>query len=227
VNESTMTDKKSLAEVCSRGFSLILTLGSGHNLGDFRALRARVTGTFNEMEKQALDLGYTVEDARLARYALTAFIDETISRTDWEGRLEWAKNPLSLEQFGDNVAGDEFFHKLENLRRQADTRIDPLEVLYTCLALGFAGKYALADPAERLELIRQLGRELERIRPKAADLSPNWRPPEQLVQLMGSQLPLGIIAAVGAGVVFVVFIVLNVLLGGHADKVAETIQSIR
>jgi len=227
VDASADTEKKSLAETCSRGFSLIVTLGSGHNLGDFRALRARVTAVFNEIERHALDAGYTVEDAHLARYALTAFIDETISRTEWEGRLEWAKNPLSLEQFGDNVAGDEFFHKLNELRRQADTRADLLEVFYNCLALGFAGKYALADPGERLEVIRQIGRDLERIHPGATELSPNWRPPEQLSQLMGGQLPLGIIAAAGAGIVFVVFIIINLMLGGHADRVAETIQSLK
>jgi len=204
---------------------MIITLGGGHNLGDFQALRSQVVATFGGIESRAPGEGYTAEDIRSARYALTAFVDETISRTDWEGKNQWAQNPLSLEYFGDNVAGDEFFNKLADLRRQADAKPDLLEVYYTCLALGFEGKYALSDPRERLDLVKQVGRELERVRPGASELSPNWRSPEQMAELVGGQLPLGIIAAAAAGIVCIVFIILNFLLKGQAQELAETIRA--
>lgn len=223
MDKSMTTEPQSLAAICAKAFSMIITLGSGHNLGDFKALRSRVMATFGEIEKRALEEGHTAEDVRMARYAVTAFIDETISRTDWEGKTQWMQNPLSLECFGDSRAGDEFFNKLEDLRRQADTKSDLLEVYYTCLALGFEGKYALADPQGRRDLIAQVGRDLERVRPGASELSPNWRPPEALAQLVGGQLPLGIIAVVAVGIVCVVFIVLNFLLSGQAERLAETI----
>jgi len=227
VEDTVSTERKSLAVICSRAFSMIVTLGAGHNLGDFQSLRSRVTATFGEVERLALAEGYPTEDVRLARYALTAFVDETLARTDWENKTQWSQNPMSLTDFDDNRAGDEFYNKLSDLRRQADAKADLLEVFYYCLALGFEGKYALSDPMERRQLLEQVGRDLERIHPGASELSPNWRAPEQLAQLVGGQLPLGVIAAVAAGIVFVVFIILNVLLTGQANDLAETIQSIK
>jgi type VI secretion system protein ImpK len=227
VEATAGTDRKSLAVIYSRAFSMIVTLGSGHNLGDFQALRSRITATFGEVGRVALEAGHPAENVRLARYALTAFIDETIARTDWDGKGQWSSNPLSLVDFDDNRAGDEFFNKLADLQRQGDAKVDLLEVFYYCLALGFEGKYALADPMERRRLAEQIGRDLERIHPGATELSPNWRAPEQLAQLVGGQLPLGVIAAVAAGIVFVIFIILNVLLTGQANDLAETIKSIK
>lgn len=226
MDDSATSQQKSLAAICAKAFSMIITLSRGHNLGDATGLRSRVTATFGALEKQALECGYVTEDVRLARYALTAFVDEAISRTDWAGKHEWSKNPLSLEYFGDNVAGDEFFNRLAELRQQIEGQYELLEVYYTCLALGFEGKYALSDPHERRTLVDQIGRDLERLRPGAAELSPNWRPPEALSQLVAGDVPLGVITAIAAGLVFALFIVLNVLLNGQAGDVAEAIKQL-
>lgn len=214
----TVTKRESLSAVCSRAFSMILTLGGGQELGDVQAVRSRLTQTFGSIDSAASAGDYTAEDVRMARYALTAFVDETIARTSWAGKTEWASNPLSLVEFNDNNAGDGFFIKLEEIRRQTEAKPELLEVYYTCLALGFEGKYALTDPQERRRLIKGVGQELERVRPGGTDLSPSWRPPEKLAELAGSQLPLGVIAAVAAGLVCIAYIALNFLLTGEANR---------
>ncbi len=213
-------ESRSLSDVCSRAFSLILTLSSGHNLGDYAGLRSRVSSTLAQVESEAAQAGYTTEDARLARYALTALVDEVIQRTDWPGKTEWVNNPLSLEEFSDNRAGDGFFTKLDELRRQIDSRPDVLEVFYLCLALGFEGKYALSDPRERRSLLEEIGRDLERVKPGATSLSPHWKP-EKIAGVDASQLPLGVILAIGAGIVSIVFIVLSVLLEGQVNNLTN------
>ncbi len=214
------TDRRSLSDICSRAFSLILTLGSGHNLGDFAGLRSRISSTLAQVEAEATQAGYTTEDARLARYALTALVDEVIQRTDWEGKTEWLSNPLSLQEFNDNRAGDEFFTKLSELRRQVDSKAEVLEVFYLCLAIGFEGKYALSDPRERRTLLEDIGRDLERVKPGSTDLSPHWQP-EKIAGVDASQLPLGVIFAIGAGIVCIVFIVLNVLLESQVHNLTN------
>ena len=65
---------------------------------------------------------------------------------------------------------------------------------------------------------KDVGQELERVRPGATELSPHWRSPEQLAELAGSQLPLGVITAVAAGLVCIAFIALNFLLNGEANR---------
>ncbi len=214
----TLTKRDSLSTECSRAFSMILTLGGGQDLGDFQAVRSRLTQAFGRVESTVSAGGYTAEDVRLARYALTAFVDEMIARSGWVGKAEWALNPLSLVEFNDNNAGDGFFIKLEEIRRQAEAKPELLEVYFTCLALGFEGKYALADRQERHRLIKDVGQELERVRPGATELSPHWRSPEQLAELVGGQLPLGVITAVAAGLVCIAFIALNFLLNGEANR---------
>ncbi len=215
MNYQTLNKRDSLSAACTRAFSLILTLGGGQDLGDVQSVRSRLTATLGSIEATTVAGGYTAEDLRLARYALTAFADETITRTSWSGRAEWSQNPLSLVEFNDNNAGDGFFVQLAEIRRQAEAKPELLEVYYSCMALGFEGKYALADPRERLSLITEIGRDLEQIRPGAAELSPHWQPPEKLNETVGGQLPLGVIAAIAAGLVCIAFVALNYLLEGE------------
>lgn len=214
----TQVKRDSLSSACSRAFSVVLALGGGQDLGAMQSVRARLTATLGSIEAVGSGDGYTAEDLRLARYALTAFADETIARTNWSGRAEWMQNPLSLVDFSDNNAGNGFFEQLATIRRQAEAKPELLEVYYTCLALGFEGKYALADPRERLSLIKELGRDLENIRPGAAELSPHWRPPEKLNEMVGGGLPLGVITAIAAGLVCIAFIALNFLLNGDVNR---------
>jgi len=219
VDHKTSARDDSLHAVCSRAFSVILALGGGQDLGDVRAVRSRLTATLSGIEAAAgAESGYIAEDLRLARYALTAFADETIARTNWAGRAEWLQNPLSLAEFSDNNAGDGFFVKLADIRRYAEAKPELLEVYYTCLALGFEGKYALADPRERLTLIKEIGRDLERIRPGSAELSPRWRPPEKLNEIVGGGLPLGVLVAIAAGLVCIAYLILNHMLNGEVNQ---------
>jgi type VI secretion system protein ImpK len=217
-DHQTPTKRDSLSSACSRAFSVILALGGGQDLGAVQSVRARLSSTLGSIEAAGPGDGYTAEDLRTARYALTAFADETIARTSWPGRAEWMQNPLSLTEFNDNNAGDGFFAQLATIRRQAEAKPELLEVYYTCLALGFEGKYALADPRERLALIKEIGRDLEHLRPGAAELSPRWQPPEKLNEMVGGGLPLGVITAIAAGLVCIAFIALNFLLNGEANR---------
>ncbi len=218
MSHRSLMKNDSLSGACSRAFSVILALGGGHDLGEVQSVRSRLTSTLGSIEAARSGSGYTAEDLRLARYALTAFADETIARTSWSGRAEWLQNPLSLAEFDDNNAGDGFFVQLTEIRRQGEAKPELLEVFYTCLALGFEGKFALSDPRERQALINDIGRELEQIRPGATELSPHWQPPEKLNEMVGGGLPLGVITAIAAGIVCIAFIALNFLLNGEANR---------
>lgn len=217
---------RSLADVCSRIFSLILTLANSKNYGSPKELRAKIGELFRRLEKEALEAGFSPEDVYAARYALVAVIDETISRSDWISKSEWYENPLGLEYFGENIAGSEFFNKLEAIRANAGKKAGLLEVYYICLALGFEGKYAF-NPNELSPLIDKAGRELRALRGGAGELSPRWRPPEEALQAVGRQIPLWVITAVLAGGIFLVFLLLKFLLSGKASHWAEQIRSLQ
>jgi type VI secretion system protein ImpK len=80
----------------------------------------------------------TREDYDLARFAVFAWIDETIMGGSWEGRGQWQGEQLQRRYFQTSDAGELFFQKLNTIGpHQNHVR----EVYYICLALGFTGQY--------------------------------------------------------------------------------------
>ncbi len=213
-----------LSKVCERAFSLILTLVQGRDFGDVQQLRANVASMFAGIERDARMASIATEDILSARFALTAFIDEAIARSDWFGKRDWAQRPLALEYFSTNNAGDEFFSRLDELRLRAEARVGVLEVYYTCLALGFEGKYALVDPRQLRSLIEALGRDIERIRGRVIDLSPHWAPPDELLERVKKELPWWAVTLACMVVLFLIFVVLNYLSHSNADDAVRSLS---
>ncbi|HEX9749791.1 MAG TPA: type IVB secretion system protein IcmH/DotU [candidate division Zixibacteria bacterium] len=210
-----------LQRACRRAFSLVLNLQDGGDFGDADALRRRVTEMLASMESDAKQAGVLAEDVLSARFALTAFIDETINRSDWPGKSTWANRPLSLEHFNTNRAGEEFFERLAAIRQRPEAQTDLLEVYHCCLALGFEGRYALADPTHLQQLVESTMRELERIRGTSAVLAPHGDPPAQSVAQLGGEVPLWVYSGALAALAFIVFVILRVLSTSQAQETAD------
>ncbi len=215
-----------LPQACQPGFALIMGLLTGSEFGEPGQLRARIGEMFSEMERRTRLAGVASEDILSARFALTAFIDEVINRSDWRGKSVWAQNPLSLEYFNTNNAGVEFFANLDTLRQRPDAKTDLLEVYYTCLALGFEGKYALSDPRQLQNLIETTARELERIRGRVIGLSPLWEPPDEGLKRMRNEVPLWVVAGASAGILFVIYLIFRFMASGHADGIATQLRGL-
>jgi len=226
MSRSTQPQNKALLDASQRAFSMILTLAFGQDLGDPANLRVRVNDVFAVFERDARELGVTSDDIRAARFALTAFVDETIARSDWFGKQEWASRPLALEHFQTNNAGDEFFDELEKIRQRPDLKTELLEIYYSCLTLGFEGKYALGDPRQLRDLIASIKSDLERIRGRVADLSPHWEPPESPIQKLGREVPLWVVTAACLVVLLVVFSILRFASYANAEKLATEILGL-
>lgn len=225
-DQQSRASNVTLPQACQPAFALIMGLLTGSEFGEPAQLRVRIGELFAEMERRTRLSGVASDDILSARFALTAFIDEAINRSDWRGKMAWAQNPLSLEYFNTNNAGVEFFTNLEALRQRPDAKTDLLEVYYTCLALGFEGKYALTDPRQLQNLIETSARELERIRGRVAGLSPHWEPPEETLKRMRNELPLWVVAGISVGVVFVVYLVFRFMASSHAEGIAAYLRGL-
>jgi type IV/VI secretion system ImpK/VasF family protein len=86
--------------------------------------------------------GMLDRDYQDASFAVIAWADETILKhSAWKHHAQWSALPLQLEYFQTRNAGEEFFERLERLRpEQKEIR----EVYYSCLGLGFSGRYFLS-----------------------------------------------------------------------------------
>ncbi|HSH70446.1 MAG TPA: DotU family type IV/VI secretion system protein [Deferrisomatales bacterium] len=73
-----------------------------------------------------------------ARFAVFAWVDETILTMPWSQREEWRRNLLQTAYYSTTSAGSEFFERLNRLRSDQE---GVREVYFTCLSLGFRGRY--------------------------------------------------------------------------------------
>ncbi len=78
------------------------------------------------------------EDYDLARFAICAWVDESILRSAWNQKTQWQREQLQRLYYQTTDAGELFFERLNTLGfHQRDVR----EVYYICLALGFKGRF--------------------------------------------------------------------------------------
>ncbi|MET0645157.1 MAG: DotU family type IV/VI secretion system protein [Pyrinomonadaceae bacterium] len=143
-------------------------------------IRPLADDLLRQLEEGALQLGYHPRQIEHVKFALVAFLDETVlsPQRDFPLRGEWERSPLQLVYFKVHLAGEEFFDRLELALAAAEAGGgDVAEVYYVCLTLGFKGKYNIYLLEEQLrQIIRQTGERLRaagRLQP--VSLSSHWR----------------------------------------------------
>ncbi len=190
-------------------------------------LHHRLKGYVDELLRKTADVGFSHQDGQDIAYAVVAFLDE-IALTKGEAiRQHWQTNPLQVGLFGENLAGENFFTRLQTLRAD-HRRHEVLRVYYLCLTLGFQGRYRVrGGELELLTLTDALQKELARARTQDPEtLSPNGeRPPDSLVSARGIG-PLLILSGAAVGLALVIYVGLWFSLKISVSSAGEEIQSV-
>lgn len=193
-----------------------------------RDLRDDIDRLLKEMEKQGETLRYRPEQVQAVKFALAAFVDETALAANFPLRDEWEKYPLQLEYFGEHLAGNKFFERLEELLRQPEQNAEAVEVYYLCLLLGFKGRYAIFYEEQLRGVIADTARRLrEAGRLQTDGLSPHWRRDDQPPLQRDPGLPRWAKfggAALLAAIVLVFLILKFVLEGNAADAQQQLLR---
>lgn len=163
-----------LVELASDWLATVLALSQVPELPDPTAIRARALDLKSRFEREAGEHGFSAADTEEAVFSMVAFLDETILNSRGAARDAWLARPLQLELYGRQLAGEEFFERLERLRKDREARIEPLEVACCCLAFGFAGRYKLATPEKLTALLEDVQRDVSAARGAGfSPLAPN------------------------------------------------------
>jgi type VI secretion system protein ImpK len=113
-----------------------------------------------------------------ARYVLCAAVDEAVLSTPWGSQSEWREQTLLITLHREAWGGEKFFDMLQRISADPGRHIDLMELQYVCLALGFAGKFQVAErgQARLAEVQTDLFRQIRTYRGvPPADLSLHWR----------------------------------------------------
>jgi len=192
------TAPASLVDLMYDGFYALFLLKSGCGPQDQAGFADRMTGFLGDIDRSARALGIPADDVTAAKYAFCAAVDEIILGSDYAIREAWETRPLQLRLFGDQLAGEHFFQRLEDLRARGSAHLQALEVYHLCLLLGFQGRFAL-DGRDKLNyLTARLGDEIARMRGKARAFAPHAERPDQIVHKLGSDTSLWVLCGVFA-----------------------------
>lgn len=218
---------KKLSDICSDCLILILQLRSIKEYGDPLQLRDKIINTLDKIEKDAHINGINNEKVQAGKFALAAFIDETIVGSEWSKKNSWLSEPLQLKLFNSFNAGEEFFTRLNQLRQHSKENADVIEVYYLCLTLGFRGKYQIESPETVRSIIENLHNELYLSSLKSADvIAPNGKPHDEFALSVKERLPVWVIGIVAAAIAVCFFIVMSFFISEHADDTVKIINGL-
>ncbi len=155
-------------------FDLILRLKAGI-VQPSNELRPKIASLLKEFEERALRYRYRESLIQVTKFALASFIDETVLTNDFNLKEEWEKYPIQLEHFGEHLAGNKFYDKLDALIRQIEVTADSVKVYYVCMLLGFKGRYAVYEHDKLRDTMQKTADALVKVgKISKVELSPHW-----------------------------------------------------
>lgn len=185
-----------LAELMHEGFYMLFMLQSGATPPAREQLMDKVRQFLADLERDARQSHVDQADIDAAKYAFCAALDEIMLALPAKLHREWQRKPLQLVLFGDQLAGEHFFDRLEELRGKGGARLQALHVFHLCLLLGFKGKYAIDGDEKLSYLTSRLGDEIAHHKGKSRGFAPRAERPDQIVQQRRSELSLWVVSSV-------------------------------
>jgi type VI secretion system protein ImpK len=216
---------QSMYWVCSDVLSLILQLRNSQDLPAPDILQRRVLGLFDTMMQNGREARIPEQDMMDVKYALAAFADEVIYHSSWPGRTQWLNNPLQLQFFQENTAGDGFFERLDGLHA-ARGRDHVTQIYFLCLALGFQGKFRLGQQDGLAAVVEGVGNHVALAVGGGEVLAPNAERRDGGAGAVRRELPFLAIALGFFVVALLVVVVLRFIVGSNASEVKDVIQGL-
>jgi len=185
----------------------------------------RICGYIDQMRLTASQAGIQDRDVHDIMYALVALADEFAMRKPGALRDMWMSNPLQLHYFQENLAGENFFNRLEHLLADP-SRQEALRVYYWCLVFGFQGKFAIRGGELQLAAVQRRVQDAlgQAMRPEALSKR-HMRPRERVTRRSQSYLSvwLGLFAVLFS---LVLIVVLRLALDRQTSNFVRDIDEI-
>lgn len=189
-------------------------------------IHSRLRGYVDAMRERARDANLAQRDADDMAYAIVALIDEIAMGKPEPLRGYWMTQQLQLLYFNENLAGEGFFARLQELRRDG-RRHDVLRVYYQCLLLGFQGRYSIrGGDLELMRMVDSLRPEIERHVEPPDPLSPAADAPDEPLVRASSRNTFLWVALGLFAVAIAVFIGLRVSLDRKVTDLADRVEEL-
>jgi len=193
------------------------------------ALREQLVESVKRFESVARARGLPNEQVVAARYILCTLLDESASSTPWGGSGAWSSQSLLVHFHNEAWGGEKVFQLLTRLVENPTQHRNLLELVYAALSLGFEGRYkVMNDGKAQLDSVRErLAAKLRELAgPAERTLSPQWQGVAAAPARLSDGVPLWAVAAVLAGALLALFLVLRLTLNAQTDATFTALQTI-
>lgn len=188
-----------------------------------------VTREIDQYERNLLEAGVNAQDASDAKYALSATADDIVQNLPGADRSIWIQYSMVARFFGERSSGVGFFQKVDAAMKAPGQKFYLLELMLTCLSLGFEGQFRTA-PNGNVELTRvrnAIYETLRRVQPRPDDdISVRWAGVPLGKRRRFGGTPVWVIAAVASVLVVALFATLSTLLTRQSADVQQGILAL-
>jgi len=185
------------------------------------SLRLRLQDNLIDARDAAVGMGAPLTRANQAAWFVAALLDDIALNTPWGGHSDWPRQPLVVGLSGDVDAGTKFFDRLDELQRYANRDPELLELAFTCVALGFRGKYRVqggAGDGALIALRSAIGRLIRNSDAEQADLSPHWRGVVAADEPPRFAVPLWTILLAAVAIITALYVGMGIQLSTRAEQ---------
>lgn len=196
---------------------------------DAMPLMDHVTREIDAFERNAVAKGVDPHEALVAKYALCGTADDIVQNLPGADRGLWIQYSMVARFFQKRDSGVGFFQEAEKAMQSPGQYYNLLELMLTCLSLGFEGQYR-TQPNGSVDLARirtAIYETLRRVNPRPdEDLSVKWTP----VLLGGRRrfggIPVWIIAGIAAAILVSFFGTLSTLINRDGAQAAQALLTL-
>ncbi len=214
-----------LTRDCFGAIMQLRRMGEGA-VPDPQLLYQRLCGFVDALVQRGRAAQLSQDDLGDLVYAIAALADE-VAQGIPQTHAVWMSTSLQLRYFNENLAGENFFRRLETLR-QNPARYGVLRVYYTSLLLGFQGRYRVRGAEQELQqLTEQLRLDLTRHRLIEEEiLSPQASRPSGETGPSRRHLPIVAFSLAALGVALLVNVSLHWSLTSQGNAVVRRIVEL-
>ncbi len=146
---------------------------------DAGPLMDHVTREIDQFQRNALAAGVDPHETEVAKYVLCSTADDIVQNLPGADKGAWIQYSMVARFFHRRDSGVGFFQEAEKAMLSPGQRFYQLELMLTCLSLGFEGQYRTMPngPADLARIRRAIYEALRRVQARPdEDVSVRWTP---------------------------------------------------